>query len=200
MLELAKFLTIRERRRFELISTSWEFIPNTNPGLRAMVALGHLWYNLGPHFVGSTSAAQSGMTSCQDDQDYPALGLTSGSLHILTNIQSAHSYRIGLGVSWATRLRGRNELSSQLSERHAFYLVRSANNGMVLNRHRWNHMSPPTHRLRPASIYITLWFFFTIANITNRASVSTYTSQVTGNHPTSTGLSMAKHVFDPGPT
>ena len=31
MLELAKFLTIRERRRFESISTSWEFIPNTNP-------------------------------------------------------------------------------------------------------------------------------------------------------------------------
>ena len=30
-LELAKFLTIWERRRFESISTSWEFIPNTNP-------------------------------------------------------------------------------------------------------------------------------------------------------------------------
>ena len=33
MLGLAKFLTIRERRRFESISTSWEFIPNTNPGI-----------------------------------------------------------------------------------------------------------------------------------------------------------------------
>ena len=33
MLGLAKFLTIRERRRFELISTSQEFIPNTNPGI-----------------------------------------------------------------------------------------------------------------------------------------------------------------------
>ena len=32
MLGLAKFLTIRERRQFESISTSWEFIPNTNPG------------------------------------------------------------------------------------------------------------------------------------------------------------------------
>ena len=43
-------------------------IPNTNPGLLAMVALGHLWYNSGPHFVGSISAAQSGTTSCQDIQ------------------------------------------------------------------------------------------------------------------------------------
>ena len=33
MLGLAKFLTTRERRRFESISTSWEFIPNTNPGI-----------------------------------------------------------------------------------------------------------------------------------------------------------------------
>ena len=39
----------------------------------------------------------------------------------------------------------------------------------------------------------------TIANIANRAPVSTYISQVIGHHPTSTGLSMAKHIFDPGP-
>ena len=86
MLVLAKFLTVRERRRFELISISWEFIPNTNPGLPAMVALGHLWYNSGPHFAGSISAARPGTTSYQDDQDYPTLRLTSGSPHILTTI------------------------------------------------------------------------------------------------------------------
>ena len=60
MLELAKFLTIRERRRFESISTSWEFIPNTNPDLPATIVLGHLWYNSGTHFAGSYRAAQSG--------------------------------------------------------------------------------------------------------------------------------------------
>jgi len=38
----------------------------------------------------------------------------------------------------------------------------------------------------------------TIANIANRDQVSTYLSQVTGNHPASTELSMAKHYFDPG--
>ena len=40
----------------------------------------------------------------------------------------------------------------------------------------------------------------TIAIISNHDQISTYISQVTGNHPTSTGLRMAKHVFDPGPT
>jgi hypothetical protein len=40
----------------------------------------------------------------------------------------------------------------------------------------------------------------TIANIANRDQVSTYISQVTENHPTFTGLSIDKHMFDPGPT
>ena len=66
MLGLAKFLTVRERRRFESISTSWEFIPNTNLGLPATIALGHLWYNSSTHFAGSPSAAQLGTTKCQD--------------------------------------------------------------------------------------------------------------------------------------
>ena len=39
----------------------------------------------------------------------------------------------------------------------------------------------------------------TIENITNHALVSTYISQVTGNHLTSTDLSIAKHTFDPRP-
>ena len=61
-------------------------IPNTNLGLPATVALGHLWYNSGPHFMGSISAAQPETTSYQDVQVRPALGLTSGSPHILTTI------------------------------------------------------------------------------------------------------------------
>jgi len=39
----------------------------------------------------------------------------------------------------------------------------------------------------------------TIANIANHYQVSNYLSQVTGNHPASTELSMAKHYFDPEP-
>ena len=74
-------------------------IPNKNPGLPAMIALGHLWYNSGTHFTGLISVVQPRTISCQDDQDYPALRLTSGSPHILTTIQSAHFYRTGLGLS-----------------------------------------------------------------------------------------------------
>ena len=40
----------------------------------------------------------------------------------------------------------------------------------------------------------------TIAIIANRDQISTYALQVIGNHLTSTGLSMAKHIIDPGPT
>ena len=74
MLGLAKFFTIQERRRFESISTSWEFITNTNLALPATIALGHLWYNLGTHFTGSYHAAQSGTTSCQDIKDRTVVG------------------------------------------------------------------------------------------------------------------------------
>ena len=137
------------------------------------VASGHLWYNSGTHFMGSSSAAQSGTTSCQYDQDYPTLGLTSGSLHILTTIQSAHSNRMGPALSSATQLHSRNELSGQLSERHAFNIDKSANNGMVLNRHRWDQHSQPTpcaYKILP-SLHLDYipWLFSTIANIANRA-------------------------------
>jgi hypothetical protein len=36
-----------------------------------------------------------------------------------------------------------------------------------------------------------------ITIIANHNQVFTYISQVTGNHPTSTGLSKAKQLFDP---
>ena len=55
-------------------------------------------------------------------------------------------------------------------------------------------------RLCLASIYFITWFFSMITNIANRDQTSTYISQVRENHPTSTELSMAKHIFDPRPT
>ena len=64
-----------------------------------MATLGHLWYNLGPHFAGSPSATQLGTTNCQDVQARPTLGLMSSSPHILTAIQSVHFYRMGPDLS-----------------------------------------------------------------------------------------------------
>ena len=57
--------------------------------------------------------------------------------------------------------------------------------------------SPDPSDLR---LFIITWLFSMIANIANRALVSTYISQVKGNHLTSIGLSIAKHIFDPRPT
>ena len=41
-------------------------------------ALGHLWYNLGTHFAGSYSAAQSGTDGSQVAQAMPAHGFGLG--------------------------------------------------------------------------------------------------------------------------
>ena len=155
MLELAKFLTVRERQRFESISTRWEFIPNTNPCLPATVALGHFWYNSGPHFTGLPSAAQLGMTSCQDDQDYPTLGLMSSS--------PVHPYFHPECALWQNKALPKLSYLASWSERviqpakweACVQNDMRASNDVVLNRHRWNHMSQPTHRLRSASSYIS---------------------------------------------
>ena len=60
MLGLAKFpLTGRDgdSNRFQLAGNL--FLTQTH-AYRAKVALGHLWYNSGPHFMGPYHAAQSG--------------------------------------------------------------------------------------------------------------------------------------------
>ena len=119
-------------------------IPNTNPHFPRRGHVGSPLVQLRYTFHGFDQRRTT-----RDNQLPGCLGpacpwAQSGSPHILTTIQSVHSYKVGPGLSWATRLRGRNELSDQLSDRHAFNLVRSANNGTVLNRHRRIHMSQPT--------------------------------------------------------
>jgi len=65
-----------------------------------------------------------------------------------------------------------------------------------------SHPRPPclvaslSHPARSPFI-INTWLFSTIANIANRDQISTYLSQVTGNHMASTELSMAKQYYDP---
>ena len=141
-----------------------------------MVTLGHLWYNLGPIHGFDQRRTIRDTTGCQVDQDS---NLRLASHRLPTHpyyLHCVHSNRMRPVLICATQLRGRNELFGQLTERHEFNLDRVANNGMVLNRHRRNHMRQPTQRLCPSSSYITLWFCSTIANIANRASVSTYIS------------------------
>ena len=49
------------------------------------------------------------------------------------------------------------------------------------------------HKTPPGLNSLFTWFFSTIANIANRDQSSSYISHMTGNHLTSTSLSIAKH-------
>jgi len=129
MLELAKFLTIRERRRFESISTSWEFIPNTNPGLPATIALGHLWYNSGTYFAGPYRATQSGTPDARTFR--PSLPLGS-----IWSPPARSTQQNGSRPELSYSALRSERVIRPASDRHAFNLVKSANNGTVLNRHR----------------------------------------------------------------
>ena len=84
------------------------------------------------------------------------------------------------------RLRGRNDLSFQLSVGHAFNMTRGPS---VLNRHRQGHYSQPTIRPCLVANSISHLVILSQSNHCLIKQVSTYISQVTGNHPTSTGLS-----------
>jgi hypothetical protein len=68
----------------------------------------------------------------------------------------------------------------------------------VLNRHRRDHYSPKPYKT-PLGLPLSIntWLLSMTTIIANHNQVSTYNLQVTGNHPTFTGLSMAKQLFDP---
>jgi hypothetical protein len=127
-------------------------------------------------------------------QALPALGQIVSPRNCLPPV-CATSYQIS-GLNRATRLRGLNELSFRLSVMHAFNLDWCPTMCTVLKRHKREyqyHIPPGLHS------FINTWLTFMIANIANRDQVSTYSLQVTRNHPTSTGLSMLSICFDPGP-
>ena len=190
MLKLVEFLTIQERRQFESITTSWA---NSITHTRTNPTKGSRWVTF-KSYSGSRGIelAASPRGPCLPmDHPYPTAHPYSPPM---MPISVQNPARI-----WGTWLHSRNELSSHYAK-GTFNLDGRSNNDTVLNRHRRDQHNQTYHCLHirslPVSIYIIItWLFSTIANIANRDRVSTYISQVTGNHPTSTGLSMAKHVF-----
>ena len=109
MLKLAKFLTIRERQRFESISTSYEFIPNTNPHFPVEVASGHLWYNSGTYFAGSYRAAQSGTPNARTFRPSLPLGSVWLPAHPYYHpecalLQSEARPKLSSSTSWSKRV------------------------------------------------------------------------------------------------
>ena len=110
---------------------SWGIILNTHPSNLIRVASGHLWYSSGTKFMGPSSTALSGSPLYQDINlplDLRQWLPTHPYYH-----QSAHFHFPAFSLSWATRLRGQNELSGQLSDRHAFNMTwgRTANRSLT---------------------------------------------------------------------
>ena len=100
--------------------SSWRVIPNTHPSHLINGFLGSPLVQLqesrvrpAPHPQGVHSARWS-----ISPRTY-----TNGSPHILTTTRVRTFTSRSSGLSWATRLHGRNELSSQLSDRHAFNMT-----------------------------------------------------------------------------
>ena len=72
---------------------------------------------------------------------------------------------------------------------------------MGINRHQDLHALCFSITIPPGLLFIHQHMVIsTIAIIANRDQLSTYMFQVTGNHLSSTGLSKAKHIFNPRPT
>ena len=123
---LSQVLTIRERRWFESIPTQLEnlFLTQTKAHLRQGSLRSPLvqfrtnsWVQSAPHPQRFYQSARKIGT-----RTHPWTHAI-GSPHILTTNHGAHFHLPGLGLSWATRLRGRNGLSGQLSARHTFNLT-----------------------------------------------------------------------------
>jgi hypothetical protein len=93
-----------------------------------------------------------GFIPCQVTQVMPAQSRRRGYQSILVHGQQA---RCGLGSisvtgpNRATRLRGRKYLSGQLNVGACVQKGLRADNGMVLNRHRWKLQAHKTHALLP---------------------------------------------------
>jgi len=83
-------------------------------------------------FAGPSSAAPQGPPICQgQDSNLAPWSYAIDSPHILATNRGAHSYRMGVsGLSCTRRLRGRNDLSGQLSVRFAFNMTQ----GRTVNR------------------------------------------------------------------
>jgi hypothetical protein len=102
--------------------------------------------------------------------------------------------RVYPGLNSVTSFAVERNLFGQLNVRHAFNMTRGmSNDRSLIDIDRITIVQNPI-RLRPVSVYpSTLGYMITI--IANHNQVSTYISQVIKNHPTSTGLNMAKQYF-----
>ena len=121
--------------------SSWRGIPNTHPihlinGFLGspLVQLQESWVRPAPHPQGVHSARWS-----ISPRTY-----ANSSPHILTTTRVRTFTSRSSGLSWATRLRGRNELSGQLSDRHVFNMTWGRTTNRSLNDTDGDRFTPKT--------------------------------------------------------
>jgi hypothetical protein len=139
--------------------------------------------NHGPHYPGTTRLPGRTLGSPFTSPSYPLQHQSANpSLSWLEIVSLA---------SWS-----KGTLFSQLNVRHAFNKTRgTSNDRSLIDTDRITIVQNPI-RLRPGlPLSTNTWLLSMIINIANHNQVFTYSSQVIGNHPTSTGLSTAKQFI-----
>jgi hypothetical protein len=185
-------LTIQERWRFESIPNQLVIYSSHKPRFPRQGRLDHQWHFPSSRRITVMDCTTQGPPDCQD----APWAHSSRPRHT--------SFSISLPIQVYP---GSNSVTSFAIERYFIRPVKYEacvqhdkrdEQWSVLNRHRRNHYSLKPYKT-PSGLCLSIntWLLSMITIIANHNQVSTYISQVTGNHPSSTGLSMTKQLFDP---
>jgi hypothetical protein len=187
---LSQVLTIQERWRFKSIPNQLVIYSSHKPCFPCQGRLDHQWHDSGKRRGINWGRSIQGPPDCQDAP------WAHSSRPCRTHFSTGTCTRVGPDP---------NHVTSFTVER---YFIRPAKceacvqhdkrdeQRSVLNRHRRNHYIPKPYKT-PSGLHLSIntWLLSKITIIANHNQVSTYISQVTRNHPTSTALSMAKQYF-----
>jgi hypothetical protein len=170
--------------------TSWWFIPHINHTHPLKWATDHQWHDFGKRHGINWSRSTQGPPDCQD------VPWAHSSRPCHTPFSTNMRIHVGPRPNHATSFTVERYFIRPAKYETCVQYDKRDEQRSVLNRHRRNHYSPKPYKTPPGlHLSINTWLFFMITIIANHNQVSTYISQVTGNHLTSIGLSMAKQYF-----
>jgi hypothetical protein len=180
---VAKFLTIRERRQFESIATSW-----AKPLSHARTSLyfTRVGYRSPYSKMSLDRATRPGGRLMPGSSDH-AWPRSTSPLRFVSRLPAMRT-TVQTHLERGTWLHGRNELSGRYVQ-GTFNLNQGPDNGMILKRHRRDKTyTQDLHVLLHIQIpippdlqlFIITWFISMITIVANHDSVATYISWMTG--------------------
>jgi hypothetical protein len=183
-------LTIQERWWFESIPNQLVIYSSHKPCFPCRGRLDHQWHDFGKRHGINWGRSTQGPPDCQD----APWAHSSRPCH--TPFSTGTRTHVGPGLNHVTSFAVKRYFIRPAKCEACVQHDKRDEQRSVLNRHRQNYYSPKSYKTLPG-LYLSIntWLLFMITIISNHNQVSTYISQVTGNHPTSTGLSMAKQYF-----